>query len=73
MNIHDIEWRSYCCGDACQYAEVATEAGFLQVKTSHEAADSSYLVRRYGKDRMPLDADYVPMTVGELEGELQRA
>ncbi|MGX9730182.1 hypothetical protein ACWYXO_06055 [Janthinobacterium aestuarii] len=73
MHIHDIEWRSYCCGDACQYAEVATGTGFLQVKTSHEAVDSSYMVRRYGKDCMPLDAGYVRMTVAELEGELQRA
>lgn len=40
MHIHEIERRSYCCGDACQYAEGAKRAAFLLVRTSHEAADA---------------------------------
>lgn len=66
MKIDDIAWRDYCCGDACQYAEVKTSTGTLQIKTSHDANDLSYLVRRYGPDNMPVDPGYVPMTEAQL-------
>ena len=66
MKIDEIEWREYCCGDACQYAEVKTSVGTLQIKTSHDADDLSYLVRRYGTDNMPIDAEYLPMTEAQL-------
>lgn len=70
MNVSEIEWRDYCCGDACQYAEVKTSAGTLQIKTSHDANDLSYLVRRYGLDDMPVDPGYVPMTEAQVAMEL---
>lgn len=66
MKIDEIEWREYCCGDACQYAEVKTSVGTLQIKTSYDVGDLSYLVRRYGLDNMPIDAEYLLMTEAQL-------
>lgn len=70
MKIDEIKWRDYCCGDACQYSEVTTAKGTLQIKTSHDADDISYLVRRYGVDNMPIDAGYLPMSEMELAAAL---
>jgi hypothetical protein len=66
MKLEDINWQSYCCGGACLYAEIETSSSFLQVKTSHEETDLTYQVRKFGKDKMPLDDDYLDISESDL-------
>lgn len=73
MTLNEIEWTSTCCGDACLYAEIAVRDGFLQVKTSHDDNDLAYQVRRYGRDKMPLDAGYVRVSERQFADMLSAA
>jgi hypothetical protein len=66
--LNDIDWSHTCCGGAGSYGEAKTKSGMiLQVWNHSDTNEDVFMVRRFGADNRPIDAEKNTISKSDLE------